>query len=106
MLKRKKLDEMELDIRNKSVIASQRFTEMILAIWIVVCLVTKQSCMLPAYVLISQWIVRIISSLIYKRQVGDERWKRGLIILVSVIGGILFLLMVTPFFLIGVGEAS
>ena len=106
MLNRKKLDEMELDIRNKSVIASQRFTEMILSIWIIVCLIAKKSYMLPAYVLISQWIVRFISSLILKRQVGDERWMRGLIILVSVIGGILFLIMVSPAFLISVGEAS
>ena len=106
MLKRKKPDEMELEIRNKSIIVSQRFTEIVLVIWVIACLVTHRSCLLPAYVLAAQLAVRLIASIIYKRQVGDDRWKNGIIILLTVIAAVIFILLLIPFFLIGAGEAE
>ena len=99
MFCRKKLDEMEQDIRNKSMIASQRFTEIILSIWVLVCLFSKRSFALPAYVLLSQLVVRVISSMIYKRQVGDDRWKRALIAIIMV------LLVTALIMMVGVGKA-
>ena len=99
MFGRKQLDEMEQDIRNRSMVVSYRFTELILAAWIVICLVMKRSCVLPAYVLISQLVVRGVSAIIYKRQVGDDRWKRALIAIIMV------LLVTALIMMVGVGKA-
>lgn len=106
MFRRKQLDEMETEIRNKSVIVSQRFTEIILAAWIIICLITRQNFVLPAYLLIAQFLVRFISGLIFRHQVGDERWKRSLIIALCIAAGLIFLLLIAPMFLIGSGAAS
>ena len=106
MFRRKELDEMEQDIRNKSMIVSHRFTEMILAVWIVICVIAKQNCLLPAYLLIAECIVRFISGIIFRRRVGDERWKRSLIIALCVFCGIIFLLLISPVFLISKGAAA
>ncbi len=99
MFGRKQLDEMELDIRSRSMVVSYRFTELILAAWIVICVVMKRSCVLPAYVLISQLVVRGVSAIIYKRQVGDDRWKRALIAIIMV------LLVAALIMMVGVGKA-
>lgn len=106
MFRRKNLDEMEQDIQNKSVIVSQRFTEILLAVWVLLCLFTNRSFALPAYVLLSQCLVRLISAMIYKRQVGDERWKRGLVILASVICGAIFLVLLISLLLVGKAEGQ
>jgi hypothetical protein len=106
MFCRKKLDEMEQDIRNKSMIASQRFTEIILSIWVLVCLFSKRSFALPAYVLLSQLVVRVISSMIYKRQVGDERWKRVLVIFTAIVGGTIFLVLLAAMFMVSEVEVE
>lgn len=103
MFRRKVLDEMETEIRNKSIIVSQRFTEIILAVWIVICLLTKQNCVLPAYLLIAQMLVRFVSGLIYRHKVGDDRWKHSLIIALCVGAGVVFLLLISPAFLIEKG---
>lgn len=103
MFKRRKPDEMEQDIKNKSVIASMWFTQVMLVTWIVICLIKKQNCMLPAYVLMSNLAVRGISAIVYKHQVGDERWKKGVIIITAVIAVVIFLLMLSPVFFFGKG---
>lgn len=103
MFKRRKPDEMEQDIKNKSVIASMWFTQVMLVTWIVICLIKKQNCMLPAYVLLSNLAVRGISAIVYKHQVGDERWKKGVIVITAAIAVVIFLLMLSPVFFFGKG---
>ena len=100
IFRKKKLDEMEQEIRNKSIIDSQQFTETMLFTWVVVGLVTHRSFALPAYVLLAQLVVRVIASMIYKRQVGDERWKRGLIIFTAVVIGVVFLVLLLSMFMV------
>ena len=101
MFRKKKLDEMEQEIRNKSIIDSQQFTETMLFTWVVVGLITHRSFALPAYVLLAQIVVRVIASMIYRRQVGDERWKRGLVIFTAIVIGAVFLVLLLSMFMVG-----
>ena len=42
MFRKKKLDEMEQDIRNKSIIASHDFMSTVLLVWFVICMVMRK----------------------------------------------------------------
>ena len=92
----KKKDEMERDISNKGIVISYYFTTALLVIWIIRNLIINQSAVLPLYVLVMQFIVEKISVLIYKRSVGDSRWKKGLVILLTVIVIIFLALTISP----------
>ena len=95
MFKRNKPDEMEQDIKNKSIITSYQFTETLLFVWFVICMVRRQSAIVPLYLLITQNIVRFISEIILKRSVGDDRWKKSLIAFISVFLVIIFIVLVS-----------
>ena len=95
MFIRKKSDEMDKAIRVRSIAASYWFTEAILVVWIVISLIMKKSAMVPLYVLLAGLLVRGVFALIYRRSVGDDRWKKGLVILVAVIALVVFVLMLS-----------
>lgn len=94
MLPFKKRDEMEQEIHKKSVLISHSFTSVALVVWIIVDLIYQKSAVLPLYLLIAQLIVQKISTLIYKHSVDDERWKKGLLLLIVTIVLILFSLLI------------
>ncbi len=93
MFHRKKHDEMEQDIRNKSTIIANAMTETFLLIWFVICTVTKRPAIIPLYILLAQLAAKYISRLILRHRVGDERWKNGLILLLTAVLAAVFLLM-------------
>ncbi|HRU96920.1 MAG TPA: hypothetical protein P5092_05770 [Ruminococcus sp.] len=103
MFRKKKLDEMEQDIRNKSIIASHDFMSTVLLVWFVICMVMRKPAIIPLYLLVTQNAVLYISELILKRSVGDERWKKSLIILISVILGLFFAVLVSAGAAVGHG---
>ena len=100
MFGKTKPDEMELEIRSKSMLASHRFTEILLAVWTLFCVFTKRSYALPLYILAAQAVVRTVALMIYKRQVGDERWKRILILATAAVGCIIFLALLAAAMLV------
>ena len=89
----KKKDEMEKEIENKSILISYYFCQCALVIWILINFINKKNNLIPLYILIMDNIVKKISDLIYKHSVEDERWKKGLLILILLILLILFMLM-------------
>lgn len=56
--------------------------------------------------LIAECIVRFVSGIIFRHRVGDERWKHSLIIALCVFCGLIFLLLISPAFLISKGAAA
>ena len=95
MFKRKNFDEMDKAIRGRSIAASYYFTEAILVVWIVVSLIMGKNATAPLYVLLAGLIVRGVSELTFRRGVGDDRWKKGLVIFIAVVALVVFVLMLS-----------
>ena len=96
MLPFKKRDEMEQEIHKKSVLISHSFTSVALVVWIIVDLICQKSAILPLYLLIAQLIIQKLSALIFRHSVDDERWKKGLLLLIVSVILILFSLLIAP----------
>ena len=95
MFKRNKPDEMDREIRSKSVITAHYYTQLILVVWIVSDLLRHRSVLMPLYVLLVGFLIRSGAALAYRHDFGDERWKKGLVILLSLIAAVAFLLMLS-----------
>ena len=95
MLKRNKPDEMDREIRSKSVITAHYYTQFMLVVWIIICIFKHISVLMPLYVFLVGLLVRGVSSLIYRHDFGDERWKKGLAILLPSIAAVVILLMLS-----------
>ncbi|MBP3271128.1 MAG: hypothetical protein J6M17_02725 [Ruminococcus sp.] len=93
MFRKNKPDEMEKDIQHKSVVAAHYFTEAALAVWIVISLIKGASAVVPLYILLAELLVRGVSVLVYRRDLGDDRWKKGIVVLISAAAVVLFVLM-------------
>lgn len=96
IIKPRQHDEMEQDIANRSIVDSYRFIELTMVIWIIISIITHRQVIIPIYILLSGTLVRFISAIIYKKQVGDDRWKHALIALVAAVSAIFFLMCISP----------
>lgn len=92
-MKNKIRDEMEQSILIKSENLAHRFMTITLSMWVLIGLFLKKSVVLPGYILLAQLFVRFIAEQIYKKEVGDERWKRNVIIFFVSIVIIIFVVM-------------
>ena len=92
MLKRKKHDEMDNEIRSKSIITAHYYTQLMLVVWIIIYTLKHKLVLMPLYIFMVGLLVRGVSALIYRHDFGDERWKKGLVILISSIAAIVLLL--------------
>lgn len=104
MRKTNELDEMEQAIVQKSAMCAYQFILIILSIWIIVGLFLKVSVVIPGYILIGQFVVRFAAEQIYKREVGDERWKHNIVFCLIGMAVIMFIALLIPFVYIGAGE--
>ncbi len=95
MFRRKKHDEMDREIHNKSVITAHYYTQLILVSWIITDLLRHRSVIMPLYVLLVGVFIHSCASLTYRHGFGDERWKKGLVILLSSIAAVAVLLMLS-----------
>lgn len=93
MFKRKIPDEMDKEIQNKSIITTHYYIQLMLVVWIIFDAFKHRPVLMPLYVFLVGLLLRGISSLIYRHDFGDERWKKGLVILLSVIAAVVILLM-------------
>ena len=95
MFRRKKHDEMDREIHNKSVITAHYYTQLILVSWIITDLLRHRSVLMPLYVLLVGILIHSGAALTYRHGFGDERWKKGLVILLSSIAVVAVLLMIS-----------
>ncbi len=95
MFRRNKQDEMDREIHNKSVITAHYYTQLILVTWIVSNHFRHKSVIMPLYVLLAGLLIRGGAALVYRHDFGDERWKKRLVILLSLIAAVAFLLMLS-----------
>lgn len=95
---------MEKAINQHSAICAYNFMRIILVVWGICAIITQQKLGIPLYFFIAQAIVSFISKQVSRHQAGDERGKRYLIYLASIVLTILFIFFfVIPMSLIGVG---
>ncbi|MCR5540624.1 MAG: hypothetical protein K6F71_07385 [Ruminococcus sp.] len=95
MFKRNKADEMDKEIRSKSIITAHYYTQFMLIVWIIIYTVKNRTILMPMYVLLVGLLVRGASSLIFRHDFEDERWKKGLVILLSATAAVVFLFMLS-----------
>lgn len=92
-MKNKNRDEMEQSILIKSENLAYRFMTIALGMWVLIGLFLKKSVVVPGYILLAQLFIRFSAEQIYKKEVGDERWKRNVIIFLVSIVIIIFVAM-------------
>lgn len=95
LFRKNKPDEMDREISSKSAVSAFYYTQLIIIVWIISDLLRHRPVLMPLYVLLAGLLVRGCSSLIYRHDFGDERWKKGLVILLSVIAAAVSLLMLS-----------
>ena len=95
MFKKSKPDEMEKEIRNKSIISAYYYTQFMLVVWLVLGIFRHKLEFMPLYILLVGLLMRGGASLIYRHDFGDERWKKGLVILLSSIAAVALLLILS-----------
>ncbi len=83
---------MDKEIRNKSIITAHYYTQLMLVSWLISDLFKHKLELMLLYVLLVGFLIRCGASLIYRHDFGDERWKKGLIFLLSSIAAVALLL--------------
>jgi hypothetical protein len=94
MFRRNKPDEMEIEIRSKSIISAHYYTQFMLVVWLVLGIFKQKLEILPLFLFLVGLLIRGAASLIYRHDFGDERWKKGLIVLISSITVVSLMIMI------------